>query len=139
MKKTDHPLNEPAQQLFCKKTNLLQQLSQQNLDRRAKRFESQKIFWQVFNAMARVAGVGFTIVGGIFALWGLSLLLDSKATIDVDGVPTTDPWEKALLLIVGLVVCALGILTFLARRYRPDLGDSAFTTSKKASKDEGEK
>jgi hypothetical protein len=79
----------------------------------------RKIHWQLFNTFGRIVGVGFSLVGGIFALWGLSLVLDSKATIDVDGVPSTDPWIKAVVLIVGLVVCVLGVLMLVARRYRP--------------------
>lgn len=62
--------------------------------------------------MAIICGVAFTI-------WGLSLVLDPNATIDVDRVPTNDPWMKAIVLIVGLVVFVFGILVFKARPYQP--------------------
>jgi uncharacterized membrane protein YhaH (DUF805 family) len=79
----------------------------------------RKIYWQLFNTVGRIVGVCFALVGGIFALWGLSLILDSKTTMDVNGVPSSDPWIKAIVLIVGLVVCVLGVLTLVAKRYRP--------------------
>jgi hypothetical protein len=79
----------------------------------------RKIHWQLSNTFSRMVGVGFTLVGGIFALWGLSLVLVSKATMDVNGMPSNDPWIKASVLIVGLVVCVLGVLMLVARRFRP--------------------
>jgi hypothetical protein len=54
-----------------------------------------------------------------FSIWGLSLVLDDKATIDVDGVPSSDPWEKAIVLVVGLMAVVTGILVFRARPYHP--------------------
>jgi hypothetical protein len=93
----------------------------------------QKTYWRSFNVAARIVGTGFLLVGGIFVLWGLSLVLDPKATIGVDGVPSTDPWIKASVLVVGLVVCGLGVLLLISRRYRPDLGDSPFTRRKKTT------
>jgi uncharacterized membrane protein YuzA (DUF378 family) len=71
------------------------------------------------NLLARVFGVMAIIVGVVFTIWGLSLLLDRKATIDVEGVPSGDPWEKAIVLVVGLVAGVIGILVFKARSYRP--------------------
>ncbi len=59
------------------------------------------------------------IVGVVFTIWGLSLVLDPKATIDVNGVPSSDPWEKTGVLIMGLVVAVLGILVLKALPYRP--------------------
>ena len=94
--------------------------------------KQQKTYWQTFNVLGRVVGAGFVCVGGIFVLWGLSLVLDSKATIGVDGVPSSDPWIKASVLVAGLVVGGLGVLLLISRRYRPDLGDSPFTPGKKA-------
>jgi hypothetical protein len=84
----------------------------------------QKTHWQLFNALGKLIGVGFIFVGGIFSIWGISLLLDPKATIDVDGGPTNDPSIKATTLIVGLIVLALGVLLVIAKPFRPDLEDS---------------
>ena len=75
--------------------------------------------WQLINNGGRVLGAGFILVGGIFAFWGISLVLDPNATIDVNGVPSNDPWTKAIVLIVGLVVCVFGVLLLVARRFRP--------------------
>ena len=46
----------------------------------------QKTYWQLFNALGKLIGVGFIFVGGIFSIWGISLLLDPKPTIDVDEI-----------------------------------------------------
>jgi hypothetical protein len=93
----------------------------------------RKTYWQLFNFGGRVVGVGFILVGGIFALWGTSLILDPKATIDMNGVPSSDPWLKAIVLVVGLVGCVLGILLLIARRFRPDLGEPPLPQHKKPS------
>jgi len=72
-----------------------------------------------FNLLARAFGVMATIVGVVFTFWGLSLVLDQKATIDVNGVPSSDPWTKASVLIIGLVAVTVGILFLKARPYQP--------------------
>jgi hypothetical protein len=92
----------------------------------------QKLHWQLFNALGRIAGCGFLLGGGVLCIWGLSLVADSKSTIAVNGVPTSDPWEKWIVVVGGLVVAALGVLLLRARRYRPDLGDTAFTRREKS-------
>ncbi len=73
----------------------------------------------VINTLARIFGVGAIFVGGAFAIWGLVLVLSPKGTIDDNGVPTSDPWIKALVLVVGLVAVAMGVLTLKARPYQP--------------------
>jgi hypothetical protein len=79
----------------------------------------RKIHAVALNFLARVFGVMAIIAGVVFTIWGLSLVLDHNATIDVNGVPSNDPWEKAIVLIVGLVAVVLGILMLMARPYRP--------------------
>jgi len=79
----------------------------------------RKIHAAALNGLARVFGVMAIIVGVVFTFWGLSLVLDSKATIGVNGVPTSDPWIKASVLVVGVVVAALGVLMLMARPYEP--------------------
>ena len=81
-------------------------------------------YWRFFNFAVRCVGVGFVVAGAVLAIWGLSLVLDPKATIDVNGVPSSDPWIKGMTLVVGLVVCVLGVLLVFARSYRPDLESS---------------
>ena len=117
----------------------MQKLTRENQERRAQRYQDQRLHWQLFNFLARFVGCGFIFAGVVFSIWGISILLDSKATIGVNGVPTTDPWVKGTVLIAGLVALVLGTLLVTARRYRPDLGDSAFTISKKTPSDETEK
>lgn len=73
------------------------------------------------------------IFGPVLAGKGAWLLLHRDATIDVNGVPTTDPSVKAIDLIMGLVVLVLGVFMLKARRYRPDLGDTAFSIFSRCS------
>ena len=79
----------------------------------------RKLHAQVLNRLARIFGVGAIVVGVVFVIWGLSLVLNHKATIEVNGGPNRDVWLKASVLIVGLVSSTIGILTLMARPYRP--------------------
>ena len=99
----------------------------------------QRGYWRFFNVAARIVAAGFLSVGAIFVLWGLSLVLDPKATIGDDGVPSADPWLKASVLVVGLVVSGLGVLFVKSRRYRPDPGDSPFAGRKNLNKQQHNK
>jgi hypothetical protein len=79
----------------------------------------------LFNIAVRLVGAGFVFVGAVFAIWGLFLVLDPKATIGVNGVPSNDPWIKAMVLVVGLVVGVLGVLLVFARPPQPTGNNSA--------------
>jgi uncharacterized membrane protein len=79
----------------------------------------RKIHAAAFNFLARAFGVMAIIVGVVFTFWGLSLVLDSKATIDVNGVPSSDPWIKASVLVIGVVGVVIGVLMLKARPYQP--------------------
>src|SRR5262249_41623543 len=50
------------------------------------------------NFLARVFGVIAILCGAVLTIWGLSLVLHRNATVDVDRVPTIDPWTKAIVL-----------------------------------------
>jgi len=80
----------------------------------------RKIHAAVLNILARIFGVLSIIVGVIFTIWGLALVLNKNSTIGVNGVPSSDPWEKAMVLVVGVVSVVLGVLVLMARPYRPD-------------------
>ena len=69
------------------------------------------------NFFARVFGVLAIIAGVVFTVWGLSLVLNPKATIDLGGVPSSDPWIKTGILVVGLVIVTIGILMLKAKPY----------------------
>jgi hypothetical protein len=81
-------------------------------------------FWILFNIAGRVVGTGFAVAGAFLAHNGWALLHDPKATINVNGVPDSDPWIKGMLLVLGLVVFALGVLLVFSRSFRPDLESS---------------
>ena len=87
----------------------------------------RKLHAAALNTGARVFGVMAVIAGLVFTLWGLTLVLDHNATINVNGVPSSDPWIKASVLIVGLVIGGLGVLMLMARPYRPPSEDDDHT------------
>ncbi len=93
----------------------------------------QKIYWLAFNALGRVVGAGFTLFGGVFTLWGVSLVLDRNATIAVNGMPSGDLWIKSIVLIAGVGMGVIGMMILMSRRYRPDLGDAPFSWQRKRS------
>lgn len=74
---------------------------------------------KAFNSLARVFGVMAILNGVVFTIWGLWLVLDQKATLNINGVPSNDPWTKASVLIIGLVAVTIGVLVLKARPYRP--------------------
>lgn len=79
----------------------------------------EKMYWQCWSIFCRSIGAMFVIGGLIFCFWGLSLLLTPQATVDVNGVPSSDPWVKANVLAAGLVVVVVGVCAYMARSYRP--------------------
>lgn len=95
--------------------------------------EQGSVFWWFLNVLGRVVGVFFIILGAGFAFWGLSLILNPKSTIAVNGKPSGDLWLKCLPLIAGVVAGLLGFLILVSRRFRPNLGDkpSLYTVEKK--------
>ncbi len=76
----------------------------------------QKIYWLSFNALGRVVGAGFTLFGGVFTLWGVSLVLDRNATIAVNGMPSGDLWIKSIVLIVGVGMGVIGMMILMSLR-----------------------
>jgi uncharacterized YccA/Bax inhibitor family protein len=79
----------------------------------------RKIHAAALNTLARAFGVMAVITGVVLTLSGFSLVLDPKATTDVNGVPNSDPWIKAGGLVIGLVAVAIGVLMLKARSYQP--------------------
>jgi hypothetical protein len=58
----------------------------------------RKLHAKAVNFLARAFGVMAIINGVIFTIWGCSLVLDAKATIDVDGAPSVAGQDKPALL-----------------------------------------
>jgi hypothetical protein len=69
-------------------------------------------YWKTFNALARVVGAGFMVVGSIVAVFGIGS-------------------RDGLTVVVALVVVPLGVLLVRARPYRPDLGEAPFSERQK--------
>ena len=92
--------------------------------------DQERSYWQVFNILARTVGLVFVIGGSVVAYQGVLLFFDDQAQVSVNGELTNDPYIKGLPPVMGGLVCALGALVLKARRYRPDLGDSAFSRSR---------
>jgi hypothetical protein len=81
--------------------------------------ELRKLHAAALNLWARCFGALGVFIGVVFTIWGLSLILHREATVTVNGVPTNDPFEKRLVLGVGLVVFAMGVLVLKAKPYKP--------------------
>jgi hypothetical protein len=63
-------------------------------------------YWKFFNALGRVVGFLFFIVGLIMGIYGLNLLKNQQA----------DAW---LIIVVSSVTAVLGILLLMAKPYQP--------------------
>ncbi len=90
-----------------------------------------RFHWGALSVLAGITGFAFIFGGIVFSIWGISLVSDPKATLPVNGVPSSDPREKASVLIVGLVCCVLGVLLLKARRFFPGASGSPFTPKQK--------
>ncbi len=73
---------------------------------------------RLFNRLGRIVGVSFLLGGLLFVVVGLSLVFDKDATIVINDVPTSDPWQKAILPVVGAGAALIGVLLLIARPYR---------------------
>jgi len=69
-------------------------------------------FWKLFNTGARFVGLCFAVVGLLFAVWGVSISMNSG--------PRHDSGEWLLILVVGVGVGLFGVLMLRSRPYRPD-------------------
>ena len=63
--------------------------------------DTKTTYWKYFNALGRVVGVGFVLVGAVILIYG---------AVQRD-------W---LIAVPGFVIAVLGILLMLARPYRSD-------------------
>lgn len=70
----------------------------------------------------RITGYVFVFGGLILLVWSLRLLADPRATLDIDGVPSTDIREKKKMAEFALEFIGLGVLLlslrFITRRMR---------------------
>jgi hypothetical protein len=92
--------------------------------RRHNALSNMSYYWRFFNFAVRCVGVGFVVAGVLLTHTGWTLIDDPKATLNVNGVPSSDPWIKGMPLVLGLVVGVLGVLLVFARSFRPDLESS---------------
>jgi len=82
--------------------------------------------WRTVNVLRRMFGIAATINGTVFVLWAIALLLRSRSTLDIGGVPTSELGPKLAILGGGIVVLIFGVLMLRAVAYRPDLGDASW-------------
>jgi hypothetical protein len=64
---------------------------------------------------ARIVGWLFILGGIAFTLSGIRLLKDPSTTVEVNGVLTSDPAMKWLMIIAGVVALGLGLALIKAR------------------------
>lgn len=77
------------------------------------------LYWKIFNLCLRGVGIAFLVAGIIGAVYFFPILVDSRATIDVNGVPTNDPLYKLLAVALPVAFGALGFLIVRAKPYYP--------------------
>ena len=74
----------------------------------------------VVGILLRITGFVFVFGGIIFLVWSLRLLCNPTATLNIDGVPTTDLHEKKKMAEFALEILGLGVLLiflpFIKRR-----------------------
>jgi hypothetical protein len=82
--------------------------------------------WRIFNVLVRAFGLMAVLCGIVFTSWAARLLVNPKATVNLEGVATAAVEPKLLLMLAGFVALAIGVAIVRARPYRPDLGDSSY-------------
>ena len=55
-------------------------------------------YWKFITILARFIGTAFILGGAVFCFDGSRLRLDQNATIQIDGVATSDPYMKFIPL-----------------------------------------
>jgi len=77
-------------------------------------------FWNGFNFLVRrIMGPFWLVAGAYGVLWSLMTLFNPAATIDVQGVPTSDLGIKILVSLVFVFVVVFGWLFIRAQKYYP--------------------
>ncbi len=64
--------------------------------------------------LARIAGIGFILVGGAMVIWAKSLNATSPWAIRFDGISTVESSYKISILLLAMALLAIGI--FLTKR-----------------------
>ena len=73
--------------------------------------------WKMFNSVSRLVGWGFLSVGSIGAIFGFIVMINPNATMDVQGIPTTDVGLKSIGFLAPLVFAVLGFFLLKAKPY----------------------
>jgi heme/copper-type cytochrome/quinol oxidase subunit 2 len=68
-------------------------------------------YWGFVNAVGKVIGCGFVLVGTILAMWGIKTII---------GTSRYDSTEITIVILSAIVVIVLGVLLLMARPYRPN-------------------
>jgi hypothetical protein len=80
--------------------------------------KAESAYFSLLTVLARIVGGWFVLGGLVFVAWGTVLLTDKTSTFSINGVPSHDPIDKAVPLVLGLVVSGLGILLLFARGFK---------------------
>ena len=68
------------------------------------------IYWKIFNKFIRIIGYSGFVGGLLLALFNLYSLFNPKATVEVNGVPSTDVVYKIFIVfmpVTGAFLCWL--------------------------------
>ena len=78
-----------------------------------------RIHFTVFNFVVRLSDIIAIPLGLAVALWGIWLLVNREATIDVNGVPTADIAPKIIMIAGGAFFSISGVHILRAKPYWP--------------------
>lgn len=84
------------------------------------RNQFEYVFWTVLNfSVRRIMAIAWLLGGGIATLSSVVTLFDSSASINIEGVPSSDPMVKLLGVAIPLVVTLFGWLFLRIPKYYP--------------------
>jgi hypothetical protein len=70
----------------------------------------REVHLKIVGILIRITGYVFVLGGFVLLIWSFRLLANPQATLDVDGVPSTDINEKKKMAEFALEIVGLGIL-----------------------------
>ena len=78
------------------------------------------LYWTALNFLVRrVLGVLWLLGGSFATLWSVIVLFDSSASINVQGIPSTDLSTKLLGVVVSFCVALFGWFFLRIPQYYP--------------------
>jgi hypothetical protein len=74
----------------------------------------RQVHLMIVGVLLRITGYVFVFGGIIFLVWSLRLLANPQATLNIDGVPSTDIDQKKKMAAFALEIVGVGALLICA-------------------------